>query len=161
MGENREERKGQLYEGHFDGLQEGEYIKAAEFKMGQEFTITIENVHREQLEQEDGRKRGKGIVSFKGKDKEWVSNKTNQICIAAMFGPMVKDWIGKRITLVVELVQIGPEKRPGFRVKGSPDIKEPVEATIKLPRRKPVKRMLVPTGTVSGGTTSSNAQGAA
>lgn len=144
--DGKKKRMSERYEGHFDGLNDGAYIKAAEFKIGQEFTVTIDNVHKEQLEGDDGKKKGKGVVAFKGKDKEWVSNKTNQLCIAAMFGPMVKDWYGKRITLVVENVKVGGETKPGFRIKGSPDLTAPVDATIKLPKRKPVTRRLVPTG---------------
>jgi hypothetical protein len=135
------------YEGHYDGLQDGSYIKAAEFKLGTEFTVTLEKVHKEQLEGDDGKKKGKGVVAFRGKEKEWVTNKTNLICLAAMFGPMVKDWAGKRITIVTEMVSVGAEKRPGFRIKGSPDITAPIDAVIKLPRKRPITRTLVPTGT--------------
>jgi hypothetical protein len=141
----------QPYEGHFDGLNEGSFIKATDFALGTVFTVTIEGVTRQQLEGEDGKKKGKGVVKFTGKAKEWVSNKTNQICIAKMFGPLVKDWIGKRVTFVVEMIQMYPENRPGFRVKGSPDIAAPIDAEIKLPRKRPVTRTLVPTPQPAGG----------
>jgi hypothetical protein len=139
------------YEGHFQGLNEGSFIKAAEFPLGTTFTVTIEAVTRQQLEGEDGKKKGKGVVKFTGKAKEWVSNVTNQQCIAAMFGDLVKGWIGKRVTFVVEMIRMHPENRPGFRVKGSPDITAPIEVTIKLPRKRPEKRTLVPTPQPQGG----------
>jgi hypothetical protein len=137
---------GESYKGHVDGLSDGTYIKATEFKLGQEFTVEINNVHKEQLEGEDGKKKGKGVIDFKGKEKGLVSNKTNNICIAGMFGNNVADWYGKRVTFVVEMVKLGAESKPGFRVKGSPDLTAAVDVVIKLPRKKPQTRRLVPTG---------------
>lgn len=133
------------YEGHFDGLNEGAYIKAAEFRIGQRFTVVIDNVHKEKLEDENGKKKGKGVVTFKGREKEWVSNKTNQILIAGMFGPMVKDWYGKPVTLEVQSVPVGGVMKLGFRIVGSPELKEPITVTVKLPRKRPVDVTLVPT----------------
>jgi hypothetical protein len=137
--------KEEAYTGHYDGLNEGSYVKAADFKLGQQITVTLEAAHRRILEGEDGKKKRKGIFKFTGKEKEWVSNKTNQICIAKMFGDQVSGWIGKRVTFVVEICPVGGVDKYGFRVAGSPDISAPMIAEIKLPKRRPVNRKLVPT----------------
>lgn len=143
MAESKRER----YDGHVDGLQEGNYIKAAEMKLGQRFTVKIEDIFKERMKEDSGKERGKGVLKFEGREKEYISNKTNQLRIAAMFGDAVKEWRGKRVTFEVQMVRgVSGEKVPGFRVIGSPDLTAPIEKEIQVNRRwRPEKVKLIPT----------------
>jgi hypothetical protein len=114
----------------------GDYIAAVE--MGDKTpTLTIKGVKLCKLEDDKGRQKDKGIVFFKEIDRGWVLCKTNAMCLARMFGDDTNDWTGKRVTLFSTLVQVGKEKQPGIRVKGSPDIAAPMTVEIKLPKKKP------------------------
>ena len=129
----------------FDALFPSRFLKASLFQ-GKPVTLTISDVSIEGLEREDGTEREAPIVSFQETKKQLVLNRTNGESIRAMFGDHINDWIGKRVTFFPE------RDTSGFsdfciRVKGSPDLKNPVEAVINLPRRKPVGRKLVPTKT--------------
>jgi len=65
----------------------------------------------------------------------------------AMWGQDSGDWVAKRVTLFAERDASGlSDSGLCLRVKGSPDITKSIVAEIKLPRRKPQKRTLVPTG---------------
>lgn len=123
----------------------GSYLAAVEFG-NRQFTAEIESVKLVKLEAEDGSQKDKGVVYFKGHDRGWVLCKTNAMCVAAMFGDDTSAWVGKSVTLYSTMVQVGREKKPGIRVKGSPDLSAPVQCEVRLPRKKPFKVPLVPTG---------------
>jgi hypothetical protein len=129
---------------HWQTMFKGNYITAVEF--GDKVpTLTIADVRMVKLEQDDGRQKDKGVIFFSETERGWVLCKTNAMCLAAMFGDDTSAWVGKRVTLVSQMVNVGREKKPGIRVKGSPDIKGNVNAEIKLPRKKPFAMQLVPT----------------
>lgn len=130
---------------HWKALFKGDYIAAVEFGDKQP-TLKIANVKLCKLESEDGRQKDKGVVFFEGKDRGWVLNRTNATCLGAMFGDDIEAWSGKRVTLYATMVQVGKKKEPGIRVKGSPDIAEPMKVEIKLPRKKPQWVTMLPTG---------------
>lgn len=133
-------------------LFKGSYLVAVEFG-GREPTFMIRGVDTINLEQEDGQTKPKAIVFFDdakgdgyaGCDRGWVLCKTSAMCIAAMFGNETDAWIGKRVTLYATDVQVGKEKKPGIRVKGSPDIKAPITTSVKLPKKKAFSVTLTPT----------------
>ncbi len=87
----------------------------------------------------------KGIVFFNETPRGLVLCKTNAMLAAAMFGDDTNAWLGKRITLFAMDVKVGPEMKPGIRIKGSPDLKQAMTVEIKLPKRKAFKMQLVPT----------------
>lgn len=116
----------------FEALFPGRFIKAADLN-GREVTVTVSDVDLEDLPQEKGGDKAKGIVSFSDAKKKLVLNRTNGECIKAMFGRKCDDWTGKRITLY-------PTEwngEPCVRIKGSPDIAKPITFELKLPRKKP------------------------
>lgn len=116
----------------FDQLFPGRFLKAGEFQ-GRAVTLTITAVALEDLPQEKGGDRAKGIVSFAESKRQLVLNRTNGECIKAMFGRNTDDWIGKRVTLY-------PAPYEGdiaIRVKGSPDLEKSLTVEIKLPRKRP------------------------
>lgn len=121
------------------------YLTGVEFQ-GRELCVTMRDVITADLEGEDGKMKAKAIVLFSDMDdRGWVLCKTNAMCVAAMFGDDTDGWIGKRVTLYAELVQVGPTKKPGIRVRGSPDIKRVLDVSIKLPKKKAFTMRLRPT----------------
>jgi len=123
-----------------DLMFQGRFIKAADL-MGKDVTLTIQDVCMEELEGDKG-KEMKGIVSFVGKKRKWVLNRTNALCLKAMFGRETDQWKGKRVTLYPTTFN----EDPCIRVKGSPDLDKPLEFELKLPRKKPKLMKLQPTG---------------
>jgi hypothetical protein len=117
----------------FDELYPGRFVKAGEFK-GKKPTLTIKDVDLEELIGDDGKSKAKGIISFVETPKQLPLNKTNGICIRAMFGRKLSEWVGKRIILYADKWN-GEE---ATRVWGSPDIAEPMAVEVKLPRKKPI-----------------------
>jgi len=126
----------------WDSLNLGDYISAAEFT-GQ-VTMTIAGIERVDFEKEKGGHEKRGVVSFKETDRRWVTNKTNVQLMRAIW-PEMEGAIGHRITLASEMVAFGAEKVPGIRVVGSPEMTAPINAIVKLPRKKARTVRLVPT----------------
>lgn len=124
----------------------GEYIKAVELEMGREVTMRIAAWRIVKLENEKGVS-DRLTLWFDATERGMVVNRTNAECIAAMFGAEMDGWIGKRITIYRDpTVRLGKETVDGLRLRGSPDIAAPVNATIKMPRKKAQTITLRPTG---------------
>jgi hypothetical protein len=115
----------------WDQLYPGRFLKAGEFN-GKKPTLTITAVQLDELEGTKG-KQIKGLVSFKEVDRQLALNRTNGVCIKAMFGRLLSDWVGKRITLFAHPY----EGDVCIRVWGSPDIPQDFEAKVELPRKRP------------------------
>ena len=132
-----------------------EYISAAEI-IGKTPTLTISKVTLEKVEsmsKDDaaaGKMKDRVVVYFaeSKSGRGWLLNRTNAECLRAMFGSReTNDWLGKRLTLMTQKVRVGPKMDDGIRVKGSPDLKEPLIFELRLPRKRPTPMTLVPTGT--------------
>ncbi|MGH2375687.1 MAG: hypothetical protein ACRDIC_19730 [bacterium] len=117
---------------NFDQLYAGRFLKAGEL-LGKKVTITISDYDREALTGDDGTAKPKAILSFKETDRQHVCCRTNGLCIKAMFGPVLAEWVGKRITIF----EGNWNGEPCIRVWGSPDIPKDMDVTISLPRRRP------------------------
>lgn len=115
----------------WDELYPGRFIKAGDFK-GKKTTLRIAHVHVEELVGDKGPQM-KGIIKFERTDKQLALNKTNGICLKAMFGRRIPDWVGKRVTLYGAPY----EGELAIRIWGSPDISEDRQVTIALPRKRP------------------------
>jgi hypothetical protein len=143
---------------HYKKMLVGDYIAAVELD-SRTPTLTIRAIKSEMMEsigkpgdsepaavgKQAPKKKKKWIVFFKEMDRGWVLNRTNILCLAAMFGEDSDGWVGKRVTIYAEMVRVGPKTEPGIRVKGSPDITAPVVAVIELPRKRPTRQTLVNT----------------
>ena len=133
----------------YDEMYPGRFLKAGllQTKLGSRTPIvTIIDVELEELPQDDGKNKDRGILTLKESTLQICLNRTNGDCLKAMFGTKPsRDWIGKRIGLCVELDR-DPSSKNGkvdaIRIAGSPDIEDDVIATIKLPKRKPKDRTL-------------------
>lgn len=117
------------------GVFKGDYIAATEFN-GKTPNLTIDHVKVVNLEGDDGKTKAKPVVYFREVKRGWVLCKTTALALAAMFTPETDTWTGKRVTLFAENVQVGRERKPGIRVKGSPDLTASITFTLKLPKKK-------------------------
>lgn len=93
----------------------GDYLKA-EHLGDRPVTVTIESVKVKSFDEGD-----KLIMSFVGKDKSLVVNRTNANIVAEVLGSTdTDDWEGKRITLVVRKVDFQGKRVPAIRVSDEP-----------------------------------------
>jgi hypothetical protein len=88
------------------------YLKAADLN-GKNVTVTIKSAEVEEIGFDKERKI---VLSFVGKDKQFVCNKTNAGAIAKMFGAETNDWAGQRITLCAREVEFQGSTVPALRV---------------------------------------------
>lgn len=88
-----------------------ETLKAADLQ-GHEPTVTIAKVEMKKFDNGN-----KLIVSFEGKKKALVCNKTNSERIAYAFGTNTDGWIGKEITLYTDLVNFQGSNVEAIRVR--------------------------------------------
>ena len=86
------------------------------------------------------------IVSFSETEKQFVMNKTNAVCLRAMWGDDSGEWAGHKVTLHPVKDESGlSESGLCIRVKGSPELPSPLKFRARL-GRKMVTQTLVPTG---------------
>jgi hypothetical protein len=89
----------------------GNYLKAEDLKGGSPF-VTISNVEVKDFD--DGKKL---IISFHGKERALVCNRTNSAIIQEVLGTdETEDWVGQRIQLTVKKVEFSGRLVPAIRV---------------------------------------------
>ena len=115
------------------------YLAAADLQ-GHDVTVEIESVEIAEFDSDEnsGDKEHANVVRFKGKEKAWRLNRTNEKCLEIMFGSNPRDAIGKRVTLTAETVMSFGERTLAIRVAGSPDIARPI--TVQVPAGKRGKK---------------------
>ena len=87
------------------------YLKAEDLK-GQVVKVKIAGYERLQFE-----KGTKAVLSFEGKQKKLVLNKTNALMIADTFGEDYNDWIGGEIELFATKTTYEGKLVPALRVQ--------------------------------------------
>lgn len=120
----------------WDELYPGRFIKAGDFK-GKVVTLKISAVQIDKLVGDKG-EQVKGVLSFEKTEKQLALNKTNGICLKAMFGRQVQEWVGKRVSLFAG----NWNGEPAIRVHGSPDIPEDKAIEVSLPRKRPFNMVM-------------------
>ena len=93
-------------------------------------TLTIKDFVFEKMN-EGKNEEERCIMYFKETKLGMKVNKTNQVCLQAMFGGTPEDAIGKKITLMYSTARFGREVHPCIRFRGSPELEKPVVASIK------------------------------
>ena len=89
----------------------GSFLKADDLQ-GKTVRVTISAVDVKEFD--DG---NKIVISFQGKDKKLVCNKTNSSIIAENLGSQeTEDWVGKVISLTVKKVEFQGKLVPAIRV---------------------------------------------
>lgn len=123
------------------------YVSAADLK-GQDVTLTIATVEIQKLEGSDGTFKTKGLVTFEGAQKAWVLNRTNAEAMKLMWGAETDNWVGKRITIYPQKMKdpFSDSEIFAIRVRGSPDIDKPAQATVQR-GRKSIRVSVRPTAT--------------
>jgi hypothetical protein len=116
---------------NYDQLYPGRFMKAGQF-LGKKPTLTITTILNEELEGENNEKKIKVVIGFAETKLQLVACKTNGICLREMFGKILANWKGKKVTLFA-----GEWKgKEAVRVWGSPNIEQDMEVTVKLARRR-------------------------
>lgn len=92
----------------------GDTLKAADLK-GAEPIVTISNVEKKIFDNGP-----KLVVQFKGKKKALICNKTNAKRIAHLHGPETDHWVGKDVTLYVDMVDFKGDVVEAIRIKAAP-----------------------------------------
>lgn len=80
-------------------------------------TVTIAKVEGRKLKNGSSKANSKPVLFFQGKEKGMACNKTNGKTIAAMYGPDVEKWIGKRITIYATTTTFGADTVECIRVR--------------------------------------------
>ena len=77
------------------------FIEAEDLPEGQDIKVIIEGVRKATAKDkgQDGKPLDKPIASIKGKEKQWVLNKTNAKTIRRIYGNEMDAWTGKEITI--------------------------------------------------------------
>lgn len=102
---------------HWKKLTNPNYIGAYDFAPDEERTLLITKVVSELVQSPDGDKESCIVAHFKD-GKPMILNKTNCKIISKLYGtPMIEDWAGKRITLVVRKVKAFGEVTDALRIK--------------------------------------------
>lgn len=115
----------------WDELYPGRFIKPGELK-GKKVLVTCDGTIVQVLQGKDGLK-WTAIMSVVGTEKQLTLNKTNGICLRAMFGKSLAGWKGKRFWIFKS--KWGSDDC--IRVWGSPDISKEMRVKVELPRKKP------------------------
>lgn len=89
----------------------GTTLKAADLQ-GREPTVTIATVEAKKFN--DG---NKIVITFQGKEKAFVCNKTNANRIAYAYGTNTDNWIGQQIQLYTDLVDFQGQTVEAIRVR--------------------------------------------
>lgn len=127
---------------HFDQLYPGRFLRAGQF-LGKQVTLTIKAVYLDDLQGDKGVER-KAILSFAETPAELVLCKLNGVCLAAMFGKAVPEWVGKRVTFwptdtLMPMPTAKGDDRICIRVWGSPHLERDMNVEFASPRRKPLR----------------------
>lgn len=128
----------------WDELFPNRWLKAGLMK-GRDVTLTIRDVTLEKLPEDNGGEKVHGILAFEKTERNMEINKTNGLCLRAMFGADLSKWPGKRVTLFPTTDKFGGETVDAIRVRGSPDIERTLTIVIKFKKKKPKTIVLVKT----------------
>lgn len=91
------------------------YIKASDLPEGKISAATMDEISLQDIGQGE-QKQKKIVISFVGKDKAFVCNKTNARAIAKLYGEDTDEWSGKSIGLFRTEVQFGADMVESIRV---------------------------------------------
>lgn len=107
------------------------FLKASDLQ-GRDVPVTISKVEIEEFDRRGGGKENKLVLSFSGKAKSLVCNKTNAGAIAKVLGTDDTDhWIGRSITLVTREVDFEGETSLAIRVSLQPVAPQPQRAAAR------------------------------
>ncbi len=97
-------------------LHPSDYISSFDLK-GNDLTLTILSISKQELMMKGGIKKVKPVLTFKDHPKKMVCNKTNAESIAVMHGFKAQEWVGKAITLFPTTCKVGKGMSDCIRVR--------------------------------------------
>ena len=114
---------------HWKLLTNPDFIGAYWLPEGQDVTVTIDYVVREQITGSGGKKEECTVAHLQGV-KPFILNATNSKSIARLYGPYIEDWAGQQITLFASTAKLAGDTveclriRPKVMVRTVPTITE-------------------------------------
>lgn len=112
-----EEQQEQAPRTHWKRLVDPRYIGVYALPNGgDDMTVTIELVQREEITMMGGKKEDHSIMYIKGQ-KPMILNATNSKSIHKLYGPYIEDWAGKQITLFASTAKMGGELVECLRIR--------------------------------------------
>lgn len=103
---------------HWKKLQDPRFIGAYALPNGNDMTVTITNVRKEEVTMMGGKKEDHTIV-YLANQKPLILNVTNSKSIAKLYGAYIEDWEGKDITLYASTTKMGGEIVECLRIRPS------------------------------------------
>lgn len=91
-------------------------LKASDLPAGKQARVTIEKCEEVMFKEEDGKDKPKIRLSFKGKEKGLILNKTNAMSISHVYGPDTDGWIDKEVFLYSTKVDFGGQMVDAIRI---------------------------------------------
>lgn len=113
---------------HWKLLINPDYIGAYWLQPGEDTTVTIDYVQREQVTGTGGKKEECTVAHLRDGVKPFILNVTNSKSIAKLYGPFIEDWAGKQITLFASTAKLAGDTveclriRPKVAVRNIPPI---------------------------------------
>ncbi len=104
---------------HWKKLVDPRYIGAYALPNGgDDLTVTIEIVQREEITMMGGKKEDHSIMYLKNQ-KPMILNATNSKSIHKLYGPYIEDWAGKQVTLFASTAKMAGELVECLRIRPS------------------------------------------
>lgn len=101
-------------------LFDSRFLGAWDLPAGRDVVVTISAVAAETVRNEANKEAKKPVISFLGKSKGLLANKTNAKTIAAMYSTDTRKWIGKRIAIYATTTLFGRQTVDCIRVRPTP-----------------------------------------
>lgn len=101
---------------HWKKLVDPRYIGAYSLPNGDDMTVTIDRVQKENITMMGGKKEDHSIMYIHG-NKPLILNVTNSKSIHKLYGPFIEDWAGQRITLYASTAKMGGEMVECLRIR--------------------------------------------
>jgi len=91
-------------------------LKASDLPAGKQARVTIMDIEEVLFKGDDGKEQKKIRLSFVGKEKGLILNKTNAMTIGHVYGPDTDSWKGKEIFLFSTKVTFGDGMVDAIRI---------------------------------------------
>lgn len=102
---------------HWKLLTNPDYIGAYWLTPGEDATVTIDYVVREQITGTGGKKEECTVAHLCDGVKPFILNATNSKSIAKLYGPFIEDWAGKKITLYASTAKLAGDTVECLRIR--------------------------------------------
>lgn len=116
---------------HWKALVNPDYIGAYALPDGEDLTVTIEFVRREEVTGTGGKKEECTVARLVDQ-KPMILNMTNSKMIAKLYGPFIEDWAGQQITLYASSTKLAGEMVECLRIR--PQVTIPSKPAITAAR---------------------------